>query len=78
MKLLLFFLILLVAFFFGFGFILDVLIVVYTPRVYWIVEVKDKLTFTCFSLWTNYFFVVESIHAFYFSSNVVVSKALLV
>ena len=50
MKLLLFFLILLVAFFFGFGFILDVLIVVYTPRVYWIVEVKDKLTFTCFSL----------------------------
>ena len=36
-----------------------------------------KLTFTCFSLWTNYCFVSESRDAFYFVKNVVY-KALLV
>ena len=33
----------------------DVLIVVYAPRVY-LIEVNIKLAFTCFSLWTNYYF----------------------
>ena len=44
------------------------------PRVY-LIEVKVKLTFTCFSLWISYYFVIESIHAFYFVNSVVVSKA---
>ena len=30
-----------------------------------------KLTFNCFSLWTNYYFVIESIHIFYFINNIV-------
>ena len=35
--------------------------------------------FVClFFLWTNYYFVIESIHAFYFVSNVVVYKALMI
>ena len=42
---------------------LDVLTVVYTPRFY-IIEVKVKLTFICFSLKTNYYSVIESIHVF--------------
>ena len=37
-----------------------------------------KLTITCFSLGTNYYFVIESIDAFYFVNNVVVYKVLLV
>ena len=34
---------------FGFDFVLDVLTVVYKPRVY-LIEVKVQSTFTCFSL----------------------------
>ena len=49
---------------------LDELIVVYIPIVYFI-EVKLKLTSTLFSLWTNYYFVIESVHAFSFVNNVV-------
>ena len=60
-----------------FDFVLDVLSVVYTPRIY-LIEVKVQLTFTSFSLKNNYHFVIESIHAFYFDNNVVVYKALLV
>ena len=62
-KLFLFFLTLLVAFFqvlsvcivycshaqFVFDFVLDLVVVVYTTRVY-LIKVKVKLTFTCFSL----------------------------
>ena len=48
-----------------FNFVLDVLIAVYTPRVY-LIEVKVKLTFTFVSLWTKYYFVTESINALYF------------
>ena len=64
-------------FFFFFVFVLYVLIVVYAQRVY-LLEVKVKLRFTCFSLKTNYYFVIESIHAFYFINNVVVYKTLLI
>ena len=32
---------------------------------------------TCFSLWTSYYFIIESVDAFYFVNNVVVYKALL-
>ena len=56
---------------------MDVLIVVYSPKVY-LIEVKVELTFTYFSWWTNYYFVIKSIQAFYFVNNVVVYKALLV
>ena len=49
---------------------LDELIVVYIPILYFI-EVKLKLTSTLFSLWTNYYFVIESVHAFSFVNNVV-------
>ena len=52
---------------------MDVWIVVYAPRVY-----LNELTFTCFSLWTNYYHVIESIDKFYFVNNVVVYKAVLV
>ena len=57
-------------------FLLHVLVVAYTARVY-LIEVKVKLLFTCF-LWTNYYFVINSIHAVYFVNNVVVWKALMV
>ena len=40
--------------------------------------VRLKLSITCFSLWTNYYFIIESIDAFYFVNNAVVYKALLV
>ena len=53
------------------------MIVVYTPRVY-LIEVKIKFKFTCSSLWSNYYFVIESIHALYFVNNVVVYKAHLI
>ena len=39
-------------------------------------EVKVK--YTCFSLSTNYYFIIESIDTFYFVNNLVVYKALLV
>ena len=52
------------------------MIIVDIPIVY-LIEVKVKLPFTCFSLWTNYYFVIESIHEFYFVYNIVY-KALLV
>ena len=39
---------------------------------------KLKLAFICFSLWTNYNFLIKSIHAFCFINNVDVHKALLV
>ena len=63
--------------YFFFFFFLYVLIVVYTQRVY-LLEVKLELRFTCFSLKTNYYFVIESIHAFYFINNVVAYKTLLI
>ena len=56
---------------FAFDFVLVILIVVYTPRVYLNV-VKVKLTFTCFSFGTSDCFAIESVHAFYFANNVVV------
>ena len=37
-----------------------------------------KLSITCFSLRTNYYFIIESIDTFYFVNNAVVYKALLV
>ena len=58
-------------------FFVDVLIVVYKPSVY-LIDVKVHLTFIYFSLQTNYFFGIESIHAFYFVNNVVAYKALLI
>ena len=42
------------------------------------IRVRLKLTFSCCSLWTNYYFVIESIDAFYFVNNAVAYKALLV
>ena len=39
-------------------------------------EVKVK--YTCFSLSTNYYFIIESIDTFYFVNNLSVYKALLV
>ena len=51
--------------------------VVYIPRVY-LIEINAKLTCSCFSLYINYYFVIESIHAFSFANNVVVYQALLV
>ena len=50
------------------------MIVVYTPRAH-LTEVK--LTFNGFLLYSNHYFVVDSIHGFYFFNNVVVCKALL-
>ena len=47
----------------------------YTARVC-LIEIKVKLKFTCFSLLTNYYFVIESVHAFSFVNNNV-CKALL-
>ena len=55
-------------------FFFNVLIVVYTPRAH-LTEVK--LTFNGFLLYSNHYFVVDSIHWFYFFNNVVVCKALL-
>ena len=40
--------------------------------------VRLKLTFARYSLWTNFYFVTESIDAFYFVNHVAVYKALLV
>ena len=57
-----------------FNFVLDVLIVVYATGVY----LRLKLSITCFSLWTDYYFIIESIDVFYFVNNFVVYKALLV
>ena len=54
-------------------FVLDVLIVVYAPGVY-LSEVK--VNYCCFSLWTNYYFIIESIDAFCCVNNAVVYKAL--
>ena len=55
---------------------MDVLIVVYISIVY-LIEVRVKLTSACFSLWTNYYFIIESIHVFSFSFvNNVVYQAL--
>ena len=36
-----------------------------------------KLTFSCCSLWTSYYFVIESIDSFYFVNHLVVYKAVL-
>ena len=36
-----------------------------------------KLSITCFSSLNNYYFIIESIDAFYFVNNIVVYKALL-
>ena len=63
--------------YFVFYFVLNVLIVIYIPRVY-LIEVKVELASTfflffclcCFFL-TNFYFVIESEHAF-FSVNKVV------
>ena len=52
---------------FVFDFVLDVLVVVYASRVY-LSEVKSKFTF--FSLWTNYYLVIESVDAFEFFIDV--------
>ena len=52
-------------------------LVVYTKIVY-LSKFNVKLKFTCFSLWTAYRFVTESIHAFPFDKYAVVHKALLV
>ena len=60
---------------FVFNFVLDVLIAVLHQEFIWL---RLKLTFSCFSLWISYYFVIESLHAFYFFNNVVVYKALLV
>ena len=49
--------------------VLDVLLVVYTPRVH---MTELKLTSMYFSLWTNHCFLIGSIHAFYFINNVAV------
>ena len=54
-------------------FFLDVLIVVYTQRVH-LIEIKVKLKFTYFSLETNHYIVIESIHALFFVNNVVFLK----
>ena len=59
------------------GYVLDILILVYAPRVN-LIEVKIKLRFTSFSLWTKYHFLIESIHPFYFVNNVVFYKDPLV
>ena len=37
-----------------------------------------KLSITCFSLWTNCYFIIELIDTFYFVNNVVVYRAVLV
>ena len=36
-----------------------------------------KLSIACFSFLTNYYFIIESIDAFYFVNNVVAYKVLL-
>ena len=36
-----------------------------------------KLTFSCCSLWTNYYFVIESIDSFYFVNHLVYKALLL-
>ena len=65
--------------YFVFYFVLNVLIVIYIPRVYFI-EVKVELPSTFFLLLfvlfllTNFYFVIESEHAFY-SVNKVVYQA---
>ena len=39
--------------------------------------VRLKLSISCFSLWTSYYFIIEWIDTFYLVNNVVVYKALL-
>ena len=63
--------------YFVFYFVLNVLIVIYIPRVY-LIEVKVELASTFFFVFlfvlfflTNFYFVIESEHAF-FSVNKVV------
>ena len=40
------------------------------------VDTSFKLTFTCFSLRTNYYFVIESIHAFNYLTRLLFTKLL--
>ena len=58
---------------FYFNFVLDVWVEVYAPRVY-LSEVKVNFYLFFF----DYYFVIETIDAFYFVNNVVIYKALLV
>ena len=51
-----------------FDFVWDLLIVVYVPRVFFLLRLK--LIFTCFSLRASYNFSIKSINEFYCVKNV--------
>ena len=59
-------------------FVLDAFIVVFIPTVS-LIETKVKLKSTLFfSLWIDYYFVIESMHVFSFDNDVVGYQGLTV